>query len=110
MIFYIVSNMTIWEKIAIFEATAKNSVLERRGVTPNIKYEKKIKNSIGKFVFSNLKNPFFGIVDLVSILVDSAERERDVQGDVARSILKLENDRSRTSLSSTDGRKGNLSH
>ena len=36
--------MTIWAKIAIFETTAKNSVLGRWGVTPHLQYEKKLKN------------------------------------------------------------------
>jgi hypothetical protein len=36
-----ISNMTIWDKMAIFEITAKNSVLERWGPGPDLKYEKK---------------------------------------------------------------------
>jgi hypothetical protein len=31
-----------WDKMAIFETTAKNSVLERWGPDPHLKYEKKI--------------------------------------------------------------------
>ena len=35
--------MTVWDKMAIFETTAKNSVLERWGPGPHLKYEKKMK-------------------------------------------------------------------
>ena len=35
--------MTVWDKMAIFETTAKNSVLGRWGVTLHLKYEKKMK-------------------------------------------------------------------
>ena len=38
-----ISNMTVWDKMAIFETTAKNSVLERCGPGPHLKYEKKMK-------------------------------------------------------------------
>ena len=38
-----ISNMTVWDKMAIFETTAKNSVLERWGPGPDLKYEKKMK-------------------------------------------------------------------
>ena len=38
-----ISNMTVWDKMAIFETTAKNSVLGRWGVTLHLKYEKKMK-------------------------------------------------------------------
>jgi len=35
--------MTVWDKMAIFETTAKNSVLERWVHCTNLKYEKKMK-------------------------------------------------------------------
>jgi hypothetical protein len=35
--------MTVWEKIAIFETTGKNSVLGRWGTVPHLKYGKIIK-------------------------------------------------------------------
>ena len=38
-----ISNMTVWDKMAIFETTAKNSVLERWGPGPHLKSEKKMK-------------------------------------------------------------------
>ena len=38
-----ISNMTFWGNFAIFETTAKNSVLERWGPGPHLKYEKKMK-------------------------------------------------------------------
>jgi hypothetical protein len=44
-------NMMIWEKIAIFETTAKNLVLGRWGVTPDLQYGKKIKKFDRKFSF-----------------------------------------------------------
>ena len=43
-----ISNMTVWDKMAIFETTAKNSVLERSVQCTDLKYEKKWKNSIEK--------------------------------------------------------------
>ena len=49
------SNMTFWGNFAIFETTAKNSVLERWGVTPHLQYPgygKKIKKiRSGSFVY-----------------------------------------------------------
>jgi len=38
-----ISNMTVWDKMAIFETTAKNSVLERCGPGPHLQSEKKMK-------------------------------------------------------------------
>jgi len=35
--------MTFWGNFAIFETTAKNSVLERWGHCPDLQYEKKMK-------------------------------------------------------------------
>jgi hypothetical protein len=36
-----ISNMTVWDKMAIFETTAKNSVLERSVQCTDLKDEKK---------------------------------------------------------------------
>ena len=38
-----ISNMTVWDKMAIFETTAKNSVLGRWVPGTDLKYEKKMK-------------------------------------------------------------------
>ena len=38
-----ISNMTFWGNFAIFETTAKNSVLERSVQCTDLKYEKKMK-------------------------------------------------------------------
>ena len=47
-----ISNMTNWLKIAIFEITGKNSVLERWGVMPHLKYGKKIKKFAREVCFN----------------------------------------------------------
>jgi hypothetical protein len=41
-----ISNMTFWGNFAIFETTAKNSVLERWVQCTHLQYKKKWKNSI----------------------------------------------------------------
>ena len=38
-----ISNMTVWDKMAIFETTAKNLVLERWVPGTDLQYEKKMK-------------------------------------------------------------------
>ena len=47
--------MMIWVKIAIFETTAKTSVLGRWGVTPDLQYGKKIKKFPSEVLFSPKK-------------------------------------------------------
>jgi hypothetical protein len=37
--------MTVWDKMAIFETTAKNSVLGRWVLGTDLQYEKKMKNN-----------------------------------------------------------------
>jgi hypothetical protein len=55
-----ISNMTVWDKMAIFETTAKNSVLERWGVTPHLKYEKKMKKfDLVRILSQNHEIPLF---------------------------------------------------
>jgi len=54
------SNMTVWDKMAIFETTAKNSVLERWGHCPHLKYEKKMKKfDLVRILSQNHEIPLF---------------------------------------------------
>ena len=51
--------MTVWDKMAIFDTTAKNSVLERSVPGTDLKYEKKMKKfDLVRMLFQNLKIPF----------------------------------------------------
>ena len=55
-----ISNMTVWDKMAIFETTAKNSVLERWGPGPDLKYEKKMKKfDLVRILSQNHEIPLF---------------------------------------------------
>ena len=55
-----ISNMTVWDKMAIFETTAKNSVLERWGPGPDLKYEKKMKKfDLVRILSHNHEIPLF---------------------------------------------------
>ena len=52
--------MTVWDKMAIFETTAKNLVLERWGVTPDLKYVKKMKKfDLVRILSHNHEIPLF---------------------------------------------------
>ena len=86
--------MTIWAKIAIFETTAKTSVLGRWGMTPHLQYEKKIQKFARKVCFhQNLKNPFFwdlsflaqNPIDVVAQLLQ--ERATKIPSRLHRSLL-----------------------
>ena len=55
-----ISKMTVWDKMAIFETTAKISVLERCGPGPHLKYEKKMKKfDLVRILSQNHEIPLF---------------------------------------------------
>ena len=52
--------MTIWDKMAIFETTAKNSVLERWVPGTHLQYEKKMKKfDLVRILSQNHEIPLF---------------------------------------------------
>ena len=55
-----ISNMTVWDKMAIFETTAKNSVLGRSVHCTDLKYEKKMKKfDLNRELPQNREIPLF---------------------------------------------------
>ena len=53
-------NMTVWDKMAIFETTAKNSVLERCRPGLHLQYEKKMKKfDLVRILSHNHEIPLF---------------------------------------------------
>ena len=55
-----ISNMTVWDKMAIFETTAKNSVLGRCGPGTHPQYEKKMKKfDLVRILSQNHEIPLF---------------------------------------------------
>ena len=55
-----ISNMTVWDKMAIFETTAKNSVLERSVQCTDLKHGKKMKKfDLVRILSQNHEIPLF---------------------------------------------------